>query len=103
MKKLDYVDKHDLEGIKFGLDNIYELLESFGNPHKELKAIHIAGTNGKGSVGAYLSYILASAGYKVGRLSSPAVFEENEFAQIMYYKDDYILSCIVLFHIFILN
>lgn len=87
MKKLDYVDKHDLEGIKFGLDNIYELLESFGNPQKELKAIHIAGTNGKGSVGAYLLYILASAGYKVGRLSSPAVFEENEFAQIMYYKN----------------
>lgn len=89
MNKLDYVDRHDSKGIKFGLDNIYELLESFGNPHKELKAIHIAGTNGKGSVGAYLLYILSSAGYKVGRLSSPVVFEENEFAQIMYYKDDY--------------
>ena len=93
---IDYVDRHDSKGIKFGLDNIYELLESFGNPHKELKAIHIAGTNGKGSVGAYLSYILASAGYKVGRLSSPAVFEENEFAQIMYYKDNYILENISL-------
>lgn len=96
IEKIDYVDRHDSKGIKFGLDNIYELLESFGNPHKELKAIHIAGTNGKGSVGAYLSYILASAGYKVGRLSSPAVFEENEFAQIMYYKDDYILENIPL-------
>ena len=96
IEKIDYVDRHDSKGIKFGLDNIYELLESFGNPHKELKAIHIAGTNGKGSVGAYLSYILASAGYKVGRLSSPAVFEENEFAQIMYYKDNYILENISL-------
>ena len=62
MNKLDYVDEHDSKVIKFGLDNIYELLESFCNPHKEIKAIHIAGTNGKGSVGAYLSYILASAG-----------------------------------------
>ena len=50
IEKIDYVDRHDSKGIKFGLDNIYELLESFGNPHKELKAIHIAGTNGKGSV-----------------------------------------------------
>lgn len=96
IEKIDYVDRHDSKGIKFGLDNIYELLESFGNPHKELKAIHIAGTNGKGSVGAYLLCIFASAGYKVGRLSSPAVFEENEFAQIMYYKDDYILENIPL-------
>ena len=64
MNKLDYVDRHDSKGIKFGLDNIYELLESFGNPHKELKAIHIAGTNGKGSVGAYLSYILLSVHHR---------------------------------------
>lgn len=95
-KNIDYIDKHDTQGIKFGLDNIFELLKSFDNPHKELKVIHIAGTNGKGSVGAYLLYILARAGYKVGRLSSPAVFEENEFAQIMQYKDDYVIENIPL-------
>lgn len=79
-KKLSYVDTHDTDGVKFGLENIFELLESLGNPHNRLKVIHIAGTNGKGSVGAYLLCILTMAGYKVGRLSSPAVFNEFEFA-----------------------
>ncbi len=79
---LSYIDTHDVDGVKFGLENILELLESLDNPHNKLKAIHIAGTNGKGSVGAYLLYTLIEAGLKVGRLSSPAVFHDYEFAMI---------------------
>jgi len=77
-----YVDKHDKEEIKFGLEKIYKLLEVLGNPQDYLKVIHVAGTNGKGSVSSYLSYIMAYQGMKVGKLSSPVVFSKMEFAQI---------------------
>ena len=58
------------------------------NPQNEYHIVHVAGTNGKGSVGAYLLYILASAGMKVGRLSSPAVFNKCEFAVVMESVED---------------
>jgi folylpolyglutamate synthase/dihydropteroate synthase len=51
--------------IKLTLENIRELLEILNNPHLKLKTIHVAGTNGKGSVCAYLSSVLFHAGYKV--------------------------------------
>lgn len=57
-----------------GLDNIRELLHRLGNPQEQLKFIHIGGTNGKGSTGAYISSILAMAGYRIGRYISPTVF-----------------------------
>ena len=62
-------------GKKAGLSNIKIMLERLGNPHIGQKFVHVAGTNGKGSVGAYLLNILMEAGLKVGRLSSPAVFQ----------------------------
>ena len=68
--------------INLGLDNIRALCEKLGNPQDELKFIHIAGTNGKGSVGAYVSSILKTAGYKVGVYSSPAVFNEYEIIRV---------------------
>lgn len=68
--------------INLGLDNIRALCEKLGNPQDELKFIHIAGTNGKGSVGAYISSILKNAGYKVGVYSSPAVFSEYEIIRV---------------------
>ena len=58
-------------GIKFGLTNISHLLQLLGNPHERLKAIHIAGTNGKGSTAATLASIMQKAGYRVGLYTSP--------------------------------
>lgn len=65
-------------GIKLGLDTIKNILSSIGNPHKDLKIIHIAGTNGKGSVASALSTILTSAGYKTGMYTSPHLVHFNE-------------------------
>lgn len=69
-------------GSVLGLDSIRELLKRLGNPQDTLQFIHIAGTNGKGSVLAYLSTILKEAGYKVGRYSSPTVMDYMERFQI---------------------
>lgn len=71
---------YDLQpiGIKFGLQNTLTLLEHFHNPQQELKTIHIAGTNGKGSVCALLSSILQRAGYKVGVYTSPHLIDFTE-------------------------
>lgn len=68
---LDYLYSLQRFGVKLGLRNIEALLDSLGNPHRQLASIHIAGTNGKGSVAAMLSAILQDAGYKVGRYTSP--------------------------------
>lgn len=65
-------------GIKLGLETIGNILSSIGNPHKDLKIIHIAGTNGKGSVASALSTILSSAGYKTGMYTSPHLVRFNE-------------------------
>lgn len=65
-----------------GLDSIRGLMEELGDVQEELPVIHIAGTNGKGSVGAMLDAVLREAGYQVGRYSSPAVFEYEEIWQI---------------------
>ena len=61
----------DKYGWIFGLERITSLLEHLGNPHRTLKVIHIAGTNGKGSVCKYISSILEKAGYRVGLYLSP--------------------------------
>jgi dihydrofolate synthase/folylpolyglutamate synthase len=58
-------------GVHLGLQRIEKLLHSLGDPHLKIPIIHVAGTNGKGSVCAYLSSVLTEAGYKVGRYTSP--------------------------------
>ena len=65
-------------GIKLGLDTIERILSDIGNPQRDFKCIHIAGTNGKGSVAALLSTILEAAGYRVGRYTSPHLERFNE-------------------------
>lgn len=60
-------------GIKPGLERIEQLMTQLGNPHKSYPSIHVAGTNGKGSVCAVLAAILTAAGYRVGLYSSPHV------------------------------
>jgi len=58
-------------GIRPGLERIGHLMESFGHPERRLKFIHVAGTNGKGSVCAYLTSVLLKSGYDVGTFTSP--------------------------------
>ena len=65
-------------GIKFGLSKTTNLLKAFGNPHHNQRYIHIAGTNGKGSVGAMLESILLKAGLKVGFYTSPHLVSFTE-------------------------
>ena len=65
-----------------GLDTTRELLKRIGNPEKELKIIHIAGTNGKGSVSAFLDGILRANGYRTGRYLSPSVVDYREKIQV---------------------
>lgn len=65
-----------------GHERIERLLELLGNPHKNLKFIHVAGTNGKGSVSTAMSYILKDAGYKTGLFTSPYIVEFGERIQI---------------------
>ncbi|MCM1102500.1 MAG: bifunctional folylpolyglutamate synthase/dihydrofolate synthase [Clostridium sp.] len=66
------------KGIVPGLESIRELCGRLGDPQERVPVIHIAGTNGKGSTLAYLSSVLAAAGYRVGSYSSPAVMDYRE-------------------------
>ncbi len=68
--------------IKLGLERIYAVLDLMGNPQNNLKCIHIAGTNGKGSVCAIISTILTQAGYKTGLFTSPHIFRYTERIKI---------------------
>lgn len=65
-------------GINLGLKRIKKLLELLGNPQEKVPIIHVAGTNGKGSVCAYLSSILTASGYKTGRFISPHLVNWTE-------------------------
>lgn len=75
---IDYLDRKEIFGIKFGLDNINNLLERLGSPHKKLHFIHVAGTNGKGSVCAMLSSVLTKSGIKTGLYTSPHLIDVKE-------------------------
>ena len=77
-----YLDEMSKYGSVLGLDTIRGLLRELGNPQDDLKFIHIAGTNGKGSVLAYTSMILSEAGYRIGRYVSPTVVSYLERIQI---------------------
>src|SRR2546429_9802769 len=68
--------------IKLGLERIFSLLALINNPHKRLSVIHIAGTNGKGSISAYVDSILLHAGYKTGRFNSPHLLEPRDSIRI---------------------
>jgi len=74
----DWLCSFDKYGWILGLERITSLLEPLGNPHRELKVIHVAGTNGKGSVCKYISSILQKAGYTVGVYLSPHIERFSE-------------------------
>ena len=77
--KLRAVPKKNLNNIKF-------VLKKLGNPEKNLKIIHIAGTNGKGSAASMLESVLITAGYNVGKFTSPHIIKFNE--RIVYNKKE---------------
>ena len=79
---MDYIEERNKLGSVPGLDNIKGLLERLGNPEKGIPAFHIAGTNGKGSIMAYVESVLIEAGYKVGRYISPTIIDYRERWQI---------------------
>lgn len=77
-----YVKQLGKSGSVMGLENIRSLMGRLGDVQEQLSVIHIAGTNGKGSVGAFLASALRQAGFRVGRYTSPAVFDPLEVWQI---------------------
>ena len=78
----EYVNDTLKYGSVLGLDNMFSLLDLLGHPEEKLKFVHIAGTNGKGSVLAYLTSILRCSGYRVGNYISPSVFSYRERIQV---------------------
>jgi dihydrofolate synthase/folylpolyglutamate synthase len=65
-------------GVHLGLERMQKLLANLSNPHEQVPIIHVTGTNGKGSVCAYLSSVLTQAGYRTGRYTSPHLVDWTE-------------------------
>jgi dihydrofolate synthase/folylpolyglutamate synthase len=82
-----FLDNLQFFKIKLGLESMNMFLEELGSPEKDLKFVHIAGTNGKGSVAVTLLTLLAKAGYKVGLYTSPHLSSVRERFRI---NDEYI-------------
>lgn len=83
-----FLEESNKYGSVMGLESMKTLLERLGNPQEQLKFVHVAGTNGKGTTAAYIATILATAGYYVGRYISPAVRNKREIIQISYKYED---------------
>lgn len=79
---LQYINQLNSKGIALGLERIEALLDRLGNPQKGQRFIHVAGTNGKGSVCAFLDSALREAGLRVGRYISPTLYDYRERIQI---------------------
>lgn len=79
---LAYIHAVQWVGHKPGLTRTRTLLAALGDPHKQLRFVHVAGTNGKGSTVAMLSACLQAAGYRVGMFTSPFINRFNERIQI---------------------
>ncbi len=75
---LEYLSGLERFGSVFGLENISRLLGAIGDPHRSLRTVHVAGTNGKGSVATMISCILKAAGYRVGKYTSPHLVSFTE-------------------------
>lgn len=79
---MEFIEESARYGIVPGLDSIRELCRRLGDPQSELKVVHIAGTNGKGSISAYIASVLKAGGYRVGRYISPVIFSYRERIQV---------------------
>ena len=78
MNAIDKIHQFNRFGSRLGLERMTVLLEKLGNPQEDLKVIHVAGTNGKGSVCKYLEEGLSACGYKIGLYTSPFIEKFNE-------------------------
>lgn len=78
MNAIEKIHELNRFGSRLGLERMTVLLDKLGNPHKDMAVIHVAGTNGKGSVCKYLEEGLAACGYKVGLYTSPFIEKFNE-------------------------
>ena len=78
----DYLSSLKVHGVKFGLDRLRPLVEALGHPERRYPVIHIAGTNGKGSVAAMLDAILHAAGRRTGLYTSPHLVKLGERVQV---------------------
>ncbi len=79
---IDYLYALQKHGIKLALSNSFRILESMGNPQRKFKAVHVAGTNGKGSTSAFIAGILRAAGLRVGLYTSPHLISFTERIRI---------------------
>ena len=79
---LNYIENTGKFGSRLGLENVSRLLDILGNPHRELRIIHVAGTNGKGSTCSFINSMLIYQGYNVGLYTSPYLEEFNERIKI---------------------
>ena len=77
-RSLDYLYGLQSHGIKPGLSRTIALLGAMGNPHNSFRAVHVGGTNGKGSTAAMLASVMASQGYRVGLYTSPHLVDFTE-------------------------
>lgn len=75
---IEYLTSPRWQAMSLGLERTHALLAGLGNPQKQLRFIHVAGTNGKGSTCAFLASVLEQAGYRVGLFTSPAVYSFEE-------------------------
>ena len=78
----EYIEEISCYGSVLGLDTMQELMNRLGNPQDILACIHVAGTNGKGSVIAYLAEVYKEAGYQIGRYVSPTLLKYRERIQV---------------------
>ncbi|SVA01350.1 uncharacterized protein METZ01_LOCUS54204 [marine metagenome] len=88
LKELPFYHEKGKEAYKPGLDRITNFLEFINSPHKNLKFIHIGGTNGKGSTAHYISSILQESGYKAGLFTSPHFYDFRERIKVNNQKID---------------
>ena len=78
MDPLSYLFSLEHFGIKFGLENITAIVERLGRPDRTFKSVHVAGTNGKGSVTAMVDAALRAAGHRTARYTSPHLTDLSE-------------------------
>ena len=77
-----FILSREFFGMKLGLENVSQFLASLGNPQHRFPAVHIAGTNGKGSTAAMLASIFQAAGYKTGLFTSPHLVDFRERVKV---------------------
>lgn len=82
LSRYPYLEQARLFGIRLGLDNIQAMLEEFGHPHLAYPSVHVAGTNGKGSVCAMLERIFREHGVRTGLYTSPHLVDVRERIQV---------------------